>query len=160
MVHIYTDIAGALKEIEALKWIDIAPRVEEQTNIYPAAYIAINEQTPLNPLGGMNDIAEVAFIVEIWLKPYHSGTAKPLSPALNDLKKHFQLIAEIRNAIITMETEYVQATTLKSETVEKQPDGFYKVLQQWEAMTSMLDDQPQLLPDGTPLPALVMEQDI
>ncbi|MDR3350719.1 MAG: hypothetical protein LBN98_03595 [Prevotellaceae bacterium] len=157
MIHIYSEIANALKEIDALKWIDIAPRVEEQTNIYPAAYIGVDEQTPLNPLGGMNGIAEIIFSIEIWLKPYHSSTTKPLSPVLNDLKNNFQLIAEIREAIMALETEYVQATTLKSETVEKQPDGFYKVLQRWEAITPMWDEQLQPLPDNMPRPKLVME---
>jgi hypothetical protein len=157
MIHIYSEIAGALKEVEALKWIDVAPRVEEHINVYPAAYIGIDEQTPLNPLGGMDGVAEVAFSVEIWLKPYRSSTAKPVSPVLDDLKNNFRLISEIRTVIMAVETEYIQATTLKSETVEKQPDGFYKVLQRWEAMTSMWDDQPQPLPDNTPKPTLVME---
>jgi hypothetical protein len=159
MIHLYSDIADTLKEIGTLKWVDIAPRVEEQTNIYPAAYIGIDEQTPLNPLGGMDGIAEVAFSVEIWLKPYHNSAAKPLSPVLDDLKNNFQLVAEIRAAIMAMETEHVQATTLKSETVEKQPDGFYKILQKWEALTSMWDEEPQQLPDNTPLPALVIQEE-
>ena len=157
MIHIYSEIADALKEIDALKWIDIAPRVEEQTNIYPAAYISIDEQTPLNPLGEMDGIAEVFFSIEVWLKPYHSSTTKPLSPVLDDLKNNFQLITEIRMAVMAMETEYIQATTLKSETVEKQPDGFYKVLQRWEALTSLWDEQPQPLPDNTPTPMLEMQ---
>jgi hypothetical protein len=101
-------------------------------------------------------MAEVAFSVEIWLKPYHSAAAKPLSPVLGDLKSSFQLIAEIRSAILSTETKYVQATTLKSETVEKQPDGFYKILQRWECLTSMWYNEPQPLPDNTPPPTLVM----
>jgi hypothetical protein len=140
MIHIYSEIADALKEVEALRWIDIAPRVEEHINIYPAAYIGIDEQTPLNPLGGDNGIAEVAFFIEIWIKPYHASAAKPVSPALDDLKNNFKLINEIRIVIMNMETDHLRATTLKSETVEKQPDGFYKVLQRWEAMTSMWDE--------------------
>ena len=158
MIHIYSEIANALKEVEALKWIDVAPRNEEHINIYPAAYIDIEEQTPLNLLGGTDGMAEVIFSVEIWLKPYHSSTVKPLSPVLNDLKNNFQLIAEIRTVIMDMETEHVQATTLKSETVEKQPDCFYKVLQRWEAITSVWDDEPQPLPDDTPAPVLVMAE--
>jgi hypothetical protein len=157
MIQIYSEIAGVLKEIEALKWIDIAPRSEEGINIYPASYIDVEEQTPLNLLGGTDGMAEVVFSVEIWLKPYHSTTAKPLSPVMADLQNNFALISAVRSAIMSMETEHVQATTLKSETVEKQPDGFYKVLQRWEAITSMWDEQPQPLPDGTPLPVLVME---
>jgi hypothetical protein len=158
MIQIYHEIAGALNSVEGLKWIDVAPRNEEHINIYPAAYIGIEEQTPLNLLGGTNGMADVAFFTEIWLKPYHSTTVKPLSPVLGDLKDNFRLINEIREAILEMETEHVQATTLKSETVEKQPDGFYKILQRWEAITSMWDNEPQPLPDGTPPPVLMMTE--
>jgi hypothetical protein len=157
MIHIYSEIANELKAISGLKWIDVAPRNDENVNIYPAAYISVEEQTPLNLLGGTNGMAEVSFIIEVWLKPYHSSMAKPLSPVLNDLKQHFRLIAEIREAIMAMETEHVQATTLQSETVEKQPDGFYRVLQRWEAITSLWDGQPEPLPDNPKPPVLVME---
>jgi endonuclease IV len=158
MIHIYSEIADALKAVEALRWIDIAPRDEENINIYPAAYIDVEEQAPLNLLGGLNGMAEVIFSVEIWLKPYHSTAIKPLSPALDDLKNNFQLVAEIRSAIMSVETGHLWATTLKSETIEKQPSGFYSVLQRWEAMTSMWDDEPQPLPEDTPAPVLVMEE--
>ncbi|MDR1199935.1 MAG: hypothetical protein LBK94_13160 [Prevotellaceae bacterium] len=137
MIHIYEEIAGAIAGIDELQWIDIAPRNENHTNVYPAAYIGINGQRPLNPLGAMNGIAEVDFSIEVWLKPYHSSAAKPLSPVIADLKNNFNLIAQIRNAIMNCDGEFVGGTTLISEIVEKQEDGFYRVIQNWGCVTQM-----------------------
>ena len=139
MIHIYEQVANAIKDIEALKWIDIAPRVENHTNIYPAAYISIDEQTPLNPLGGTNGIAEAVFSVEIWLKPYGSSTVKPLSPVIEELKNNFEFIAAIRVAIMNYDSDILGGATLLSETAEKKEDGFYTVFQRWQCVTRMWD---------------------
>ncbi|MDR2127411.1 MAG: hypothetical protein LBP63_11375 [Prevotellaceae bacterium] len=155
MIHIHAEIANAIKEIEELKWIDISPRLDSHTNAYPAAYIGVDEQTPLNPLGGMNGIASVAFSVEVWIKPYKSSTVKPLSPVIVDLENNFKLIEDIRQSITNYQSEFIAGTTLISETVEKQEDGFYRALQRWECLTQMWNTEITDAPGDAPKPEFI-----
>lgn len=137
MIAAYTEIAKALEATKLLRWIDIAPRVADHTNDYPAAYISVGEEQPASLLGGLNGMAEIDFSVEYWLKPYHSSTVVPYSPVLVELGSSFDLINNARKAIFDWQGEAVQNTTLLSELVEKQADGFYIVTQRWRGLTSM-----------------------
>lgn len=137
MIAIYTEVAKALQATEQLRWIDIAPRIADHTNAYPAAYISVDEERPLNTIGGTDGIAEAAFSVEYWLKPYHSSTIEPLSPVISDLSSYFDLINVVRKAIYDWQGEAVQNTTLLSEVTSKQADGFYIVTQRWQCLTNM-----------------------
>ena len=137
MIAAYTEVAKALAATGLLRWIDIAPRVEDHTKDYPGAWISIDEEQPFNTLGGYNGMAEMAFSVEYWIKPYHSSTIVPFSPVLVELGNSFELINNVRKAILEWQGEAVQNTTLLSEVVNKQADGFYVVTQRWQGLTSM-----------------------
>lgn len=142
MIELYMEIGGALAKVDGLKWVDIGPRVEEHTNIYPAAFIQIPAINPANLIGG-SSFAEIEFEVEIWTKPYNATTAKPLSPVLNKFSDKLTVIRGVRHAIDNLETEWINGTTLLYESTEKQKDGFYRTRQKWKATTYM--DQEELV---------------
>ena len=137
MIEVYMEIGNALAKVDGLKWVDIGPRVEDHTNLYPAAYITIADIQPANMLGGHSGIAEFDFEVEIWTKPYTATTMKPLSPVLNKTSDKLNVIRDSRAAINDLDNVLVGGTTLMHESTSKQKDGFYRTRQKWKATTNM-----------------------
>lgn len=135
MIEIYAEIAEVIAQLPVIKWVDLAPRIEDHTNIYPAVYISMDSDEPLNVMGG-STLCEFAFTVELWIKPYHASTVKPTMSGLCHLSKDIGVVSCVRKAIFDLEGNWVRGTTLLNETMEKQKDDFYKIVQKWKATTA------------------------
>lgn len=128
MVDIYKEISTALSAVNGLSRVDIAPRVETSSNIYPAAYVAIEELSPLNTLGCSDGDAALIFSVEYWLMPFGNNTQ---GPALNELEPHLKTVENARRILLKHYGNYVYNITLLNEKIDTDKEGCYVVAQRW-----------------------------
>jgi len=137
MIEIYLSIAQCLTQIPEIKWIDMAPKADELINLYPAAFIEINN-VDFDKYTEQNYRATVQFTVTYYLKPYDSSATNPPSPALAQLASKFAIIAQARKAINLINDNTMGSVCLTREDIRKTKDKVFVCKQTYKATTAWL----------------------
>jgi hypothetical protein len=135
MIEIYLSIAKCLSQIPEIKWVDMAPKTDEQISLFPAAFVEINN-VDFEELLEQNYRATFQFTITFYLKPYDTSYTTPQSPALAQLADKFAVISQARKAINLINDNTIGSVTLIRETLQKNKEKQFVCRQTYKATTA------------------------
>lgn len=145
MIEIYKEVAQVLDGISGLSYVGVAPRGDADTS-HPAAYVVIDELTPMNLLGNNDGTASATFTIEYWLKPVGGQPTK-----VDDLIPLLKLVENVRKALLNYRSECIYNISLVDERTDVNQKSYHVVKQQWSCTANLWSVELMKIPNGIPI---------
>lgn len=123
MIEIYLETAAALKQVDALKDIDMQGR---SAGLFPAANIAIG-RINWEEIGEGQHIGEAPINVRLTHKPYHSTAAD--SPALTQLTDALAFVNQAKEVLLNYGSDHITSLSLTGEQTRLEKELFIMELE-------------------------------
>jgi hypothetical protein len=122
MIQLYITITQKLKEVTALRLIDIDGTNEGK--LYPAARVKLGKLNYDQMQGGRTN-ANLPITVTVELNPIHRSGSN--SPVLDSLMAGFNVVDAVKAKLVKEEMDYIGGIMLTGEDLIKS-DGKYKAI--------------------------------
>lgn len=134
MIQLYISLTQKLKELTALKLIDIDGTNEGK--MYPAAFVNLGKLN-YDQMQGGSTYANLPITVTVELNPIHRSGSN--SPVLDALESGFQVVEDIKAKLIKEEVTYIGGIMLTGEDLVKEK-GKYKAILEFVGMVEYVPE--------------------